>query len=337
METATGMNTGMKMGMDAKRHAGTGRCARRRGGALALAITLLALAGCGEKKTAAEDAVLSAAEAQYLSDENLWRIQRQEKLTAADGWTSLIGLHWLTLKSHYAGSSPRSGIRLAMGPPSMGMFTRDGNRVFFTPDSGVPLTLDGAPLKGRVELKDDSAGAPSVVGFDEGKGLLTVIERAGNRALRVKHADAPTRLQFKGLEYWPPNRDWRIEATFIPHPAGTTLPIATIIGTTENTSNPGALEFQREGKTFRIEALDQGGETLSLIIADRTSGHETYGAGRYLDVPRPDAKGKVVIDFNRAYNPPCAFTQFATCPLPPNQNRLDLAITAGEKRYGVKH
>lgn len=304
----------------------------------ALALALLALVGCSEKKSPAENAAMSAAEAQYLSDENLWRIQRQEKLTAPDGWSSLIGLHWLTLKSHYVGSSARSGIRLAMGPESMGMFTRDGNRVFFTPEPGVPLTLDDEPLSaGRVELKDDSTGAPSVVGFDEGKGKLTVIERAGNRALRVKHADAPTRLDFKGLEYWPPSRDWRVEATFVPHPAGTTLPIATIIGTTENTPNPGALEFQRDGKTFRIEALDQGGDTLSLIIADRTSGHETYGAGRYLDVPRPDAKGKVVIDFNRAYNPPCAFTPFATCPLPPNENRLDLAITAGEKRYGVKH
>lgn len=297
---------------------------------------LMLLAACSDKSQTSGKPALSADEAQYLSDENLWRIQRQEKLTQPDGWTSLIGLHWLTLPSHYVGSSARSGIRLAAGPDSLGMFTRDGQRVFFTPDRGVPLTLDGEPLKGRVELKDDSQGAPSVVGFDEGKGKLTVIQRAGNRALRVKHADALSRTQFQPIEYWPPDRDWRIEATFVPHPAGKTLPIATIIGTTDDTPNPGALEFQRDGKTYRIEALDQGESTLSLIIADRTSGHESYGAGRYLDVPRPDAQGKVVIDFNRAYNPPCAFTPFATCPLPPNENRLDLAITAGEKRYNVK-
>lgn len=303
-----------------------------------VALSLLALlSACGDKKSGAEDAAMSAAQAQYLSDENLWRIQRQENLTKPDGWSSLIGLHWLSLPSHYVGSSARSGIRIAIGPPSLGMFQRKGDRVFFTPESGVPLTLDDKPFRGRVELKDDGSGAPSVLGFDEGKGKLTVIVRGGNRALRVKHADAPTRLQFKGLDYWPADRDWRIEATFVPNPAGTTLPIATIIGTTENTPNPGALEFQRDGKAYRIEALDQGEDTLSLIIADRTSGHESYGAGRYLDVPRPDANGKVVIDFNRAYNPPCAFTQFATCPLPPNQNRLDLAITAGEKRYGMKH
>lgn len=302
-----------------------------------LSLLLATVSACSDKK-AAEDAPLSAAEVQYQSEESLWRKQRQENLTKPDGWASLIGLHWLSLPSHYVGSSARSGIRIAIGPESLGMFQRKGTRVFFTPERGLTLTLDDKPFKGRVELKDDSnGGTPTVLGFDEGKGKLTVIERGGNRGLRVKHADAPTRTQFKALDYWPASRDWRIEATFVPHPAGTALPIATIIGTIENTPNPGALEFQREGKTYRIDALDQGEDTLSLIIADRTSGHESYGAGRYLDVPRPDAKGKVVIDFNRAYNPPCAFTPFATCPLPPNQNRLDLAITAGEKRYGVKH
>ncbi len=301
-------------------------------------VLLLALGACGDKKPAVDDAAMSAAEAQYQSSESLWRMQRQERLTQPDGWTSLIGLHWLTLKSHYVGSSPRSGIRITLGPESLGMFTRDGQKVFFTPEPGLALTLDGEPLKAaRVELKDDSTGAASVVGFDEGKGKLTVIERGGNRALRVKHADAETRTGFKGIDYWPADRSWQVEAKFIPNPAGTTLPIASIIGTTTDTPNPGALEFTRDGKTFRIEALDEGDDTLSLIIADRTSGHESYGAGRYIDVPHPDASGKVVIDFNHAYNPPCAFTPFATCPLPPNQNRLDLAITAGEKRYGVKH
>lgn len=306
---------------------------------LAAAVLLFAVAACGgDKKPVEEAAVMSTSEAQYQSDETLWRMQRQERLTQPDGWTSLIGLHWLTLKSHYVGSGPRSGIRLAMGPESLGMFTRDGGNVIFTPEPSVPLTLDGEPLKAaRIALKDDSTGAASVIGFDDGKGKLTVIERGGNKGLRVKHADAPTRTEFKGIDYWPADRDWRIEASFVSNPPGTTLPIASIIGTTDDTPNPGALEFKRNGKQYRIEALDQGEDTLSLIIADRTSGHESYGAGRYIDVPRPDADGKVVIDFNRAYNPPCAFTPFATCPLPPNQNRLDLPITAGEKKYGVKH
>ena len=223
----------------------------------ALSLLLTMVSACGDKKTV-EDAPLSASEAQYLSEESLWRIQRQEKLTQPDGWTSLIGLHWLSLQSHYVGSSARSGIRIEIGPESLGMFQRNNGKVFFTPERGLALTLDDQPFKGRVELKDDSNGAASVLGFDEGKGKLTVIQRGGNRALRVKHADATTRTQFKGLDYWPANRDWRVEATFVPHPAGTTLPIASIIGTTDNTPNPGAVEFQREGKTYRIEALDQG-------------------------------------------------------------------------------
>jgi uncharacterized protein (DUF1684 family) len=152
-------------------------------------------------------------------------------------------------------------------------------------------------------------------------------------ALRVKHADAPSRLQFGKLDYWPGGRDWRIEGKFVPHPAGKTIPIVNIIGMTDEVPNPGTIEFQRDGKAYRIEALDEGDGQLFLIYADRTSGHGSYGAGRYLEAPLPDANGKVVLDFNRGYNPPCAFTAFATCPLPPPENRLDLAIQAGEKAY----
>ena len=295
-----------------------------------------ALSAC-TKKEAPTEKTMTVEEAEYRSEERMWRMQREAALTAPDGWTSLVGLHWLSLKAHYVGSSERSGIRLMFGPPSLGMFETVGDKVYLLPEPGVALTLDDQPLKGRVELKDDSQGAPSVVGFDDGKGKLTVIARGGRHALRVKHADSPTRLKFANLDYWDPDQNWRIHAKFVPHPPGTTLQIGTIIGTVENMANPGALQFQRDGKSYTIEALDEGGEGLSLIIADRTSGHETYGAGRYLDVSRPDASGNVTIDFNRAYNPPCAFTSFATCPLPPNQNRLDLAITAGEKKYTGPH
>ena len=122
-------------------------------------------------------------------------------------------------------------------------------------------------------------------------------------------------------------------ARFVPHAAGKTLPIANIIGTTDHIPNPGAVEFERGGKTWRLEALDEGEGTLFLVFADRTSGHGSYGAGRFLDAPMPDKQGRLVLDFNQAYNPPCAFTPFATCPLPPPENRLDLAVEAGEKNY----
>jgi uncharacterized protein (DUF1684 family) len=209
---------------------------------------------------------------------------------------------------------------------------RDG-RVFFTAERGVALTLDGEPLKGRVELRTDQDQSPSLVSFDDGKGMLGVIKRGQRFGVRVKHADAVTRSGFTGIEYWPADAAWVVAGKFVPHPPGKTLPIVDITGTTTDALNPGAVEFTREGKTYRLEAMGEPGEGLFLVLADRTSGHGSYPAGRFLDTQPPDAQGNVALDFNRAYNPPCAFTPFATCPLPPPENRLDLAIPAGEKNY----
>lgn len=274
-----------------------------------------------------------ALDPNFLADDAVWRQERKQDLLRPDGWTSLVGLHWLELKAHYLGSGADSGIRLAVGPPKMGMLEQKQGQLFFTAESGVALTLDGKPMKGRVELKTDHDPAPSVVGFDEGKGVLSVIKRGERYGLRIKHADAPTRLQFAGLEYWPAEAGWKITGKFVPHPPGKTLPIVDIIGTATDAPNPGVVEFVRDGKTYRIEAMGEPGSGLFLVLADRTSGHGSYPAGRFMDTPAPDAQGNVVLDFNRAYSPPCAFTTFATCPLPPPENRLDLAITAGEKAY----
>jgi uncharacterized protein len=303
-------------------------------------MTWMAIAGCALLLAACNDAPKPAAtgdnvkpDATFLADENAWRQQRDERLRRPDGWTSLVGLHWIEIKAHYIGSAAGNGIQLAKGPPKMGLLQQEGDRLFFTPEKGVALTLDGEPLKARVELHDDMSETPSVIGFDEGKGVMTVIARGGRHALRVKHADAETRVAFKGLDYWPADASWKVAGKLVPNPPGKTLPIVDIIGVTNETPNPGAVEFQRDGKTWRIEAIDEGDGSLFLVFADRTNGHGSYGAGRFLDAGKPDANGNVVVDFNQAYNPPCAFTPFATCPLPPPENRLDLAVTAGEKQY----
>lgn len=301
---------------------------------LALVACALALAACTRSPQSPEnEATTMNTDKAFLAEETAWRKQRLDNLVRPDGWTSLIGLHWVELKAHYIGSGETSGIRLAKGPPKLGLLQIDDGKLFFTPENDVALTLDDEPLTGRVELHDDSAQAPSVIGFDEGKGQLMVIERGGRHALRVKHADAESRTQFAGLDYWPADPAWRIEGRFVANPPGSTVPIVDIIGMTNEIPNPGAIEFEHDGKTHRIEALDEGGDELFLIFADRTSGHGSYGAGRYMYVDKPGADGKVVLDFNHAYNPPCAFTPFATCPLPSPENRLDLAITAGEKQY----
>ncbi|HZF98910.1 MAG TPA: DUF1684 domain-containing protein [Pseudoxanthomonas sp.] len=303
---------------------------------LGLCLYLGALAGCDRQDGPAQDvqkAATTPVDPAFALEHRQWRQQRLESLLQPDGWTSLVGLHWLEFESHYIGSGAGSGIRLAVGPARMGLVQQDATRVWFTPERGAGLTFNGGPLKGRVALKSDAGGAPSVIGFDEGRGQMTLIQRGDRRALRLKHADASSRIQFAGLDYWPVDPSWKLEARFVPHPPGKTIGIVDIVGTSIESPNPGAVEFTRDGREYRLEATGDPATGLFLVLADRTSGHGSYSAGRYLDAPAPDAEGRVVLDFNRAYNPPCAFTAFATCPLPPKENRLDLAILAGEKAY----
>ncbi|WP_233198528.1 MULTISPECIES: DUF1684 domain-containing protein [Luteimonas] len=305
---------------------------------LLMACALLALATTACSDDVAGPAPADVAETARLDrafaeETRTWQQARRAELVAPDGWTSLIGLHWLELKAHYVGSDATSGLRLALGPAKLGLLQQDGDAVFFTPERGAAVTLDGAPLKGRARLHSDHDPTPGTLGFDDGKGLLTLVERGGRRALRARHADAPTRMHFTGLDYWPAARHWRIEARFEPAPPGTTIEIANIIGTVDALPSPGSVVFERDGATFALQALEGEAGGLFLILADRSSGHGSYGAGRYLDTVPPAADGRVVVDFNRAYNPPCAFTPFATCPLPPAGNRLDLMIDAGEQAY----
>jgi uncharacterized protein (DUF1684 family) len=201
---------------------------------------------------------------------------------------------------------------------------------------GVEITADGktvnAPIS-TLELKDDNDdGGPTVLKL--GTLLINVVKRGERIGVRVKDTDNPARLEFKGLEYYPIDPKWRLEARFEPYQPPKKIPITNVLSMTENEVSPGALAFEVGGKTYRIDPILEKGETdLFVMIADETTGSETYGAGRYLYVAPSDASGRVMIDFNKAYNPPCAFTNYATCPLPPRQNRLPFRIEAGEKKY----
>ena len=172
-----------------------------------------------------------------------------------------------------------------------------------------------------------------------GTANFVVIDRSGRKALRVKDSEAPTRTHFLGIDYFDIDPSWRVEAKWIAFDPPHELEVPTVIGTVEKYPVPGKAVFQRGGKTFELLPVIEvpGDRELFLIFADRTSGKETYGAARFLYVPMP-VDGKIVLDFNRAYNPPCAFTPYATCPLAPPENRLDLRVTAGEKKYrGAGH
>ncbi len=296
-------------------------------------LALLMLAACGDDGGGDKKIEVDP---EYRSAINLWRIQRQEAVTNPDGLLTPIGLFWITQKAHFIGSSARSGMRIPNGPPSLGMLRLSGNRLFFSAESGVPITVNGEPASGRVELQDDLYGAPTVVGFDEGKGQMRLVRTSGRVAVQVRHADAAARAQFKGLEFWDIDPAWKIQATYVPHPEGKTIEVVAATGMTEVVRNPGYVQWQRGEASYKLDVLDVGGLDWLLIFADMTSGHDSYGQGRYIDLARVASSVPVTIDFNRAYNPPAGFTSHTTAILAPRDNRLDFAVTAGEKRYGGK-
>ena len=295
-----------------------------------------ALAGCGgEPPVSAEDTARAerAARQAYEREVRDWREQRLQRLQRPDGFLSLVGLHWVEPGSTFVGSARDNGTRLSLGPPQIGMLRleRDGSARLRIAD-GAEVWVDGQLAKGEVPLVSDALGTPTVVAFNRGDASFILIERGGRHALRVRDAMARTRTSFPGIDYFDIDPAFRFEARFEPHPEGKTIDIVNMLGQVEPMANPGRLVFEHEGQAHSLEALDEGGEQLFLVFADRTSGHETYAASRFVYVDRPDAEGRTVLDFNKAYNPPCAFTAYSTCPMPPPENRLDLRVTAGEKK-----
>jgi uncharacterized protein (DUF1684 family) len=279
------------------------------------------------------------AEDAFAAELAQWRAQREAGLVRDDGWAALVALHWLDDRRATAiGSHPDDGLRLASLPPHWGRIGRDDGRWRLHLADAAGVEVDGAAADGpAVDLVSDlEAGRRAVPATRVRAGTvrMTLIERGGRHALRVWDEQAPSRVGFAGLEHFPADPSWRIEGTWVAHQPARSIDIATVINTVEPSANPGAVEFERDGRRHRLEVLaEPDADQLFVIFADRSNRRATYGAGRYLYADRPGPDGRVVLDFNRAYNPPCAFTAHATCPLPPPENRLDLAVEAGELRY----
>ncbi|MDE1898661.1 MAG: DUF1684 domain-containing protein [Xanthomonadaceae bacterium] len=276
------------------------------------------------------------ADEAYLAQITHWRQQRLQALTAADGWLTLVGFEWLRPGPQTVGHAPGNAIVLPVGPAHLGTITltADGRvRLDLAADAGV--TVDGATVHSAV-LRDDRDARPSRVRF--GTASMYLLDRSGRKALRIKDSMATTRTAFRGLDSFPVDPSWRIEARFEGFDPVHHVELATEAGTIERDVVPGRIVFERDGQRYTLlPILETPGDTrLFVVFADRTSGHETYGAARFLYVDAA-REGRVVLDFNRAYNPPCAFTAFATCPLPPPENRLPLRITAGELTYRGGH
>jgi len=261
-----------------------------------------------------------------------WRQDRLSSLTSETGWLTLTALYPLEAGAYSLGSSPEADLALpAEAPATVGTLQVDDEAVSFEPAPDVTVTVNGEAFNSPASAFGDDGGA---ILFDVGSVNFFVIKRGDVRLLRVRDRDHPERSSFAGIESFPIDPAFRFRARFEAYEPVKQIPVANIIGIVSDSPSWGAVVFEHDGETYRIDALaEPGDDELFLIFGDSTSGRETYGAGRYLYVDAPDSEGRVVLDFNKAYNPPCAFTPFATCPLPPRQNRLGLSIAAGEKNY----
>ena len=307
-----------------------------------IALTVaLALAACRTEETAPPASAAAAPPADRVAHEAEvleWQKTRDSSLRREDGWLTLVGLHWLSSGVNTIGSAAASKIKLPPNaPPSVGTLTLTNGAVTLRPAKGAPVTIDGKPVTGEVALRDDSSDdGPMIV--QAGPINFQIIKRGDRFGVRVKDPQSETRVHFEGLEYFPIDPKWRVIARFEPYQPPREIDITDVTGFVSKQAVPGALAFEVYGKPYRLDAIDEGGKRLFVIFKDETSKDVTYPAGRYMYVPRPGADGTVVVDFNKSYSPPCVFTPFATCPLPPPQNRLPIRIEAGEKNWaGAKH
>jgi uncharacterized protein (DUF1684 family) len=269
-------------------------------------------------------------DAEYLEEIETWRQKRLADLKAEDGWLSVIGLYWLQNGETRLGSDPGNDLLLPERLPGLlgTLYSFDG-KVEFRPAAGIKVTRNGKPFSGG-RIYSDADENPDTLAFGDVK--LILLKRGARYAVRTKDNQSPLRASFARLRWYPPRTDWRISAAFVPHAVPTKLKLDTIIGETEAVDSPGYATFERDGKTYRLDAAAQKNGTLWFVFRDGTSGRTTHGGARQLYANPPQA-GVVVLDFNKAVNLPCAYIPYATCPLAPPQNRLSLAIEAGELKY----
>lgn len=259
-----------------------------------------------------------------------WRDARHARLMKPDGWLTLVGLDWLEEGETRIGSASDNDIKLSGGPSYWGRLLLQDDQLTFKNLDPASVLVNGEPLV-QVDLIADTEGEPTLI--SSGNLLFYAIFRAGY-GIRVKDSQATALQNFKGVDNYPIKESWRIHGRFHQAADGTTIEIANVLGQVMDEPIFGTFEFDRDGRTFSLVALGaEASENLWFIFSDRTSGHGTYGAGRFLYSDGMPENGRLTVDFNKAYNPPCAFNPWSTCPLPPQKNRLDLIVEAGEKDF----
>ncbi len=282
---------------------------------------LLALALCSV-------VLVHAQKSDYAQTLGKWRKERVESLKGEDGWLNLAGRFILAKGQSTFGASPKNKIRFPASkcPKYMGHFILENDTVWMQADKKV--SVNGVLKRGRIQVFP-TATAQMV---QSGSLRWFVIKRGEQFILRLRDLEHPSLQGFHGTDTYAADTTWRIKARLEPS-EGKIISITNVLGQKSLLESPGTLVFDLKGQTCRLDPLIEGNQ-LFIIFSDETTGSETYGSGRFLYADLPDANGMTTLDFNYAINPPCAFTAFATCPLPPAQNALPLAVRAGEKNYG---
>jgi uncharacterized protein (DUF1684 family) len=287
---------------------------------------LCVLVSCSTKKKMTPEEL-----ATYEAEINAWHAKRIEDVKAPNGWVNLIGLYWLEPGINSFGTGEKNNIVFPKGtlPEKAGYFLVKENTVSLTVEKGMDILSNGAAITNGIIFHPDSAKNPQLA---YGSLRWNIIKRDTKLGIRVRDLESSALKNFKGVERFPIDPQWRLAARFEKADSLKTIDITNILGQTTAQNSPGAIVFEWEGKEYKLDALE-GKDEFFIVFADATTGKETYGGGRFIYVKKSGADGNTTIDFNKAYNPPCVFSPYATCPLPPKQNVLPIAITAGERVY----
>lgn len=289
----------------------------------------LAIAAC----TGNEKSTSGLNKEAYVAEIKEWQQKRNAYQVSEEGWVNLSGLFWLKEGINTFGSGANNDLVFPEGRIAErgGFMLLKQDVVTIEAAPGVEIMLNDTMRSSGVVYHPDSAR----VTVAHGSLRWFVIKRDDKYGVRLRDFENPLLKSFTPIEYFPIDPKWRIEGRIAWADSSRTIEITNVLGQTGQQRSVGTLVFEYEGKEYTLDALDEGGDEFFIIFGDETNARETYGAGRYMYVPVPKEGDRVIIDFNKAYNPPCAFTEFATCPLPPKQNVLPFAIPAGEKNYGT--
>jgi hypothetical protein len=273
---------------------------------------------------------LLPAQSSYKEEMEKWRKLRAANLVKDDGWTTVVGLFWLKEGDNTVGADPKSRIALPEGaaPAHVGKFVFRKGKTTFIAEPGANATSNGKPVR-TLDMQPDTEGPATIVFVNDLS--MFVIGRGDRYAIRLRDKNSRFRKEFHGLTWFPVDEAWRIKAKWTPYTAARKMAVESVTGETSQEPSPGYAAFKIGATEYRLEPVLEG-ERLFFIFKDRTAGKETYAAGRFLYTAMP-RDGYVTLDFNMAFTPPCAFSPFLTCPLPPPQNRLPDRIPAGEMDY----